>query len=90
MIINHEYISIELEHGNGSAELEAWPHEGALGPVFFRWNGGATCGANTMAVKLHNESWETFFARQDPDWELTPLMRELAETLEKEWTKQAS
>lgn len=91
MIINKEYISIELEYGNGVAELEAFPHNGELGPVAFRWHGQrGIYGSTTAAVKLHDESWETFFARQDSDWELTPLMRELAETLEKEWTKQAS
>lgn len=91
MIINKEYISIELEYGNGHAELEAFPHDGALGPIFFRWHGQrGIYGSTTAAVKCFDESWDEFFARQDPDWELTPLMRELAETLEKEWTKQAS
>lgn len=87
MIKNKEYISIEIEHGNGIAELEAFPCEGALGPVFFRWHGQrGIYGSTTAAVKTVAETWNEFFARQDPDWVLTPLMRELAETLNQNWT----
>jgi len=92
MIINKEYISIELEYGNGRAELEAFPYDGALGPIFFKWHcqPRSICDGSTAAVKYFDESWDEFFARQDSDWEFTPLMRELAAILEKEWVKRAS
>lgn len=91
MIINKEYISIELKHGDGRAELEAFPLDGKVGPVFFRWHGrNDHYGSIVAAVKHYDETWEKFWDRQDSGWVLTPIMRELAETLEKALTEQSS
>ncbi|CAB4136307.1 hypothetical protein UFOVP298_48 [uncultured Caudovirales phage] len=82
MIINEEYISIHIELNAGtSLELEAWPHQGNLGNVYFRFTG--RYGANTVATKMHNETWNEFTERLDQGWTLSPLIKELIATLEK-------
>lgn len=74
------YISLETEYGHGSIELECWPSdEHPAAPVFFRYHG--RYGATTQGVKLHDETWETFFSRFSPGFELLPIMRELAAAL---------
>jgi len=90
MIINEEYISIEIDNGRGTLELEAFPYQGAIGPVYFRVHNQYRHNPYAVACKMSEETWEAFWARTDPDWELIPAMRELAETLEKEWTKHVS
>lgn len=82
MIINEEYIHIHIELGAGtSLELEAWPHAGSLGNVYFRFTG--RYGANTVTTKMHNETWNEFTERLDQGWTLSPLIKELIATLEK-------
>jgi len=74
------YVSIEAEYGHGSVELECWPSdEHPAVPVFFRYHD--RYGATTQGVKLHNETWETFFSRFSDGFELKPIMRELAAAL---------
>lgn len=86
MIINEEYIHIHIELGAGtSLELEAWPHAGGLGNVYFRFTG--RYGASSVATKMHDETWQAFNERLKEGWELTPLIKELINTLEKALTE---
>ena len=86
MILKEEYIHIHIELNAGtSLELEAFPHEGKLGNVFFRFTG--RYGANTVATKMHNETWNEFTERLDQGWALSPLIKELIATLEKALTE---
>lgn len=74
------YVSLEIEYGHGSVELECWPSdEHPAVPVFFQYND--RYGAITQGVKLHTETWEAFFSRFSPGFELLPIMRELAAAL---------
>ena len=75
------YVSLEIEYGHGSVELETWPAPGICSevPVFFRYHD--RYGAITQGVKLHTETWEAFFSRFSPGFELLPIMRELAAAL---------
>lgn len=88
MIINKEYISIEIDNNAGSLELEAFPYQGTVGPVYFRAHNRFRHNPYAVACKMSQETWKDFWGRIDADWELTPLMRELAETLEKALTEQ--
>lgn len=86
MIINEEYIHIHVELNAGTAiELEAFPHAGSLGNVYFRKTG--RYGASSVATKMHDETWEAFNERLEQGWELTPLIRELIASLEKALTE---
>ena len=89
-IMNQEYVSIEIDNGPGTLELEAFPYQGDIGPVFFRAHNQYRHNPYAVACKMSEETWEDFWGRIDPDWSLVPAMRELAATLEKEWEKQAS
>ena len=86
MTISAEYIHIHIELNAGtSLELEAWPHQGSLGNVYFRKTG--RYGASSVATKMHDETWEAFNERLEQGWELTPLIRELIASLEKALTE---
>ena len=76
-IRSSEYISLEIECGTGSVELECFPHENEHGPVFFRYHG--QYGSTTQGVKYHGETWDEFFARQHHS--LKPIFQELVNSL---------